>query len=442
MLALSGCTFPPLPDIGEDGGALDSNNDSDGVDASPDASAPCAPDSIVCDDASGIYVECSASGTVAVEIRCSLGCATGAEKCVEITPGNGLAPYVDMVRDRTDLPSVAFAGTSRIQAGDGVVFNGASTVIVPSYTVDLNRGRVFLFESLSISGTVKVPPATNALVLVADGEVVIDGLLDVSADGATHGPGALLSAEATTCRGVSPAMAAGPTPGGGGGGRYRPGGRGGSDGGGELGATGGSQDPDTDLEPLRAGCEGGQVVEQDFDYSSGGGAGGAVHIISRTRIRIIGSGIIDASGGGAGPSIAGGSGDGISGGGGGGSGGSIFLEAPEVILDGAAVVLSTKGGGGAAPSSVASAKGEDGGYSASPSAGGSASGQPTGGAGGLGATIPGDGGAGTGASGGAGGGGASGITVIRTATGAINPQNGAAIRSGVFVNPLRTRQVP
>ena len=40
----------------------------------PDAGV-CVPDTIVCDDASGHYIECSSAGTVTVDVACVVGCA-------------------------------------------------------------------------------------------------------------------------------------------------------------------------------------------------------------------------------------------------------------------------------------------------------------------------------------------------------------------------------
>ncbi len=445
VVSITACKFPEPPPVEEDGAAvdapaIDSSNDAPDLDA-PEIDAPidgapqCVASTIDCDNAAQLYTECSATGTITRQFSCPLGCAAAEEKCIEIDPRNGWANYVDMVRDRTDLPSVTFTGASLIQTGDGVVFNGPNTVTVPNFPADNNSVRVFLFGSVTISGVVDVPGSQYGLVIIANGDVTIDGTLDVSADGADNGPG---SPPDAACAGTTGNPGPSPTPGAGGGGRHTNGGTGGSDGGGQAAPAVGAQHFDEDLEPLRGGCRGGAVVDLANHFSTGGGGGGVVHIVSRTQIRIVGNGKIDASGGGGGRS-----GDNLSGGAGGGSGGGILLEAPQVVLDGAGVVLSTKGGGGAAPGGAVTSPGADGGTDALAARGGSASGQPSGGDGGIVNTVPGSGANGTGPSiNGAGGGGAAGVAGIYTASGAINPQNGAVIRSSVTVDQLRTRLVP
>jgi hypothetical protein len=64
-----------------------------------DAAPACVADTIVCDDAQGVYTECDATGTVVRQMTCPLGCAPDVEKCLDIDPYNGLAMYLDMVED-------------------------------------------------------------------------------------------------------------------------------------------------------------------------------------------------------------------------------------------------------------------------------------------------------------------------------------------------------
>lgn len=437
-MVLVGCKFPELPPVLEDAAYTDASSidaeavDAEAVDAMTDPPPPCSASTIECNDATNVYTECSAEGVVTRQFNCPLGCAPD-EKCFEVAPRNGLASYVDMVRERNDLPTVTFTGMSRVQTDDGVVFNGPNTIVVPSVPL-AGVGRVFLFEQVTISGIMDVDGA-SAMVIVADGDVIIDGTLDISAEGASSGPGARFSGP---CAGGA-AVGTLPTPGGGGGGRHMRGGDGGRDGGGELGGGGGPQVVDESLEPLEGGCVGGASADLTQHVSSGGGGGGAVHIVSRSRIVIMGQGKLDASGGGGGLGV---DTDNLAGGGGGGSGGGIFLEAPEVILDGSGVVLSTKGGSGAAPGDAPTAPGQDGGTSVGAAPGGTAAGQPSGGSGGIINTPPTPGGNGTGSGSGAGGGGASGVTQIRTRTGAINPQGGAVILSYASIYTLGTRVVP
>jgi len=429
---VAACRFDPPPSLG-DGGADD---DGDAFDAAeldaPEAPPECTPSTTVCRD--GWYVECSAQGTPARTMRCPLGCADDDPRCIDVDPSNGLAAQLDLT---ANAPAISFAGSSTIDTKTGIVFNGAVSIDVPNELV--NGMRVLRFSTLDIQGTLKVS-GDAALVLLADRDVTIGGLLDVS--GAAGGAG---RSTETSCRGES----ASGGPGGGGGGRAGNGAHGGSSGG-TPGGAGGTSLSDPDLVPLQGGCAGGAGGSGTVGIAgaAGGTGGGAVQIVSRARIAITGSGRIDASGKGGGSGwvsiIVGGT---VSGsGGGGGSGGGVLLEAPQIVLDGAGVVVSTKGGGGggAVPSGV-SVPGANGGTDAAPAAGGYYSGHPRGGNGGIVGTAPTVGGDGTGTgttARGAGGGGRHGQARFNTETGGINPQNGAAIRSAQTTGTLATRLVP
>jgi len=390
----------------------------------------CTPNTDVCDDANAHYVECSADGHIEFEMDCPVSCASGVEKCLDVNPSNGLAAYLDSA---PEAPVVAFTGNSTINTNTGVVFIGGTSISVP--TALENGIRVFSFKTLSIGGTVKVtgnPP----LALIVDGDVTISGTLDISADGYTNGPG--IRSSATNCDGSPGATGSTSSPGGGGGGRSSNGGAGGA---GTIGAGGaaGASLFDADLVPLQGGCKGATslIAQNNIAYPAyGGGAGGAVQIVSRTRISITGTGKIDASGGGGHMGIPP---TGSMGGGGGGSGGGVLLEAPQVILDGSAVVVSTKGGGGGAVGGSGGLSGADGGTAAGAAAGGTNGTQPKGGNGGTDGLYPTAGFAGTS---GGGGGGALGQARFNTTAATVSPQNGAAIRSQYSTGPLPTRTVP
>jgi hypothetical protein len=195
----------------------------------------------------------------------------------------------------------------------------------------------------------------------------------------------------------------------------------------------------TSIEPLDGGCFGGTVFDRtDFaDTAVGWSGGGAIQLMSRVEVSITGEGAIDASGGGGAAGLR-------VGGGGGGGGGAVLVEAPQVILDGPLVVISTKGGGGAGGSGTSlGGAGADGGSGPAPATGGTSPIQTPGGSGG-GLAPPQDGAPYlvSSAGGGGGGGGAAGITAIFTAMRAIAPQNGAAIRGATTSARVRTRRVP
>lgn len=422
-IALHACGFEPPPPIADDGGAIDA--------AEPDALVlDCEPDTIVCDDAEGRYVECGSDGTSTRVIDCPLGCATTAEKCVDVAPSNGLAGYLDQARDDATVRDVTFAGSSTIDTDSGVIMNGDIPLDIATSVT--NGIRVYMFKNLSIQGTVKVT-GTMPIAFVADGNVEITGIIDVSADMYTSGPGGVTSG---ACIGGDIAGAQNNIPGGGGGGRFQPGGRGGNAYNGASGGAAGAARPEPTIEPLVGGCRGGEARYLVFPTPppNGGGGGGALQISATGRIELTATGKIDASGGG-------GSGPGP--GPGGGAGGAVLLEAPIIVLDGPGVVISTKGGGGGGARGSTAAPGADGGTDPEPAAGGSLSGYAAGGAGGTEAAAPQDGGTGNATNThGAGAGGSVGETRFNTQTASVMPDNGAAIRSRFTIGSVGTRLIP
>lgn len=433
-LVLAGCGFdppPPITDIDARG------SDAANIDAEvPDAQTTCVASTITC--ANDRYIECDAEGNVAREMACPMGCTEGGiVACLDIEASNELTPQVDLA---VSAPTIAFTGNSTLNTSTGVVVNAGIGIDVPNETV--NGIRVFRFNTLSIDGTLKVS-GSAPVALVAYGDVTITGLVDVSADGSTSGPG--IRASATTCDGRSVATTTGNSSlaGGGGAGRYQNGANGGTGGTG-AGGAGGSPLFDEDLVPLEGGCRGGHADYADnnilYGRASGGGGGGAIQIVSRGQISFSGAGKIDASGGGGQSSDDGINGTAI-GGGGGGSGGAILLEAPQILLDGAGVVVSTKGGGGAAAGTGLTAHhGSDGGVAAGAAPGGTNTSNSNGGAGGTESLSPVNGVSNSSGDGG-GGGGSVGQTRFNNKVATVIEQNGATIRSRYTVGVLRSRQI-
>ena len=436
-LVAAGCKFPELPAIVDDAGVDSAMVDAPVVDASVDAPPPCEAGVTVCDDSTDVYTRCSATGTVELQFDCALGCADDREQCVEFVATNGVTTYVDQARDLPPALDVVFSGASTLDTSSGVVFNGGTAIDVPNADAP-NGARVFMFRSIVVSPGATLTIIGNASPILVAGHVVeIQGVVDASANGTQPGPGI------RTCNVGDGALGFGGTPpnagpGAGGAGGWFPGGQGGTGGNGTSGAAGGAASVVSTV-PLRGGCDGGQSfngVSQTF----GGAGGGALQITSRLEIRILGSGVIDASGGGGQGAM---NGDQYAGAGG-GSGGAIVLEAPQIILDGAGVAVSTKGGGGAAAGTNASATrhGADGGYGPEAAAGGTAVGMPRGGNGGIDAPAEAGESATAGSLAGGGGGGSGGRTLIVTRAGTINPQNGAAIRSSYTSAAMITRFAP
>jgi len=430
------CKFDALPPLQDDGGPADGGSADASVDGfSSDGATACVPNEITCDDATGRYVDCSSAGAIEVEMQCPLGCAPAAEKCLDMDPSNGVAQYLDMAATRTDAIDVIFStAASAILADGAIVTSGAPQAV--AFTRLADDTLVLMFKSLSVTaGTTLRIQGVYPVILVVDGAVTIDGTIEALAGAAS--PASLDCLAPRVMSGSSP------TPGGGGGGFATVGAPGGASGAGVPGGLGGTAVNVDALVPLRGGCNGGEVVEGPVT-ALGGTGGGAIQIVSRTRITIRGNGAIDASGGGGGatgfttiPAVS-------VGGPGGGSGGSILLEAPVIQLQGSAV-LSTKGGSGAAAGRGEPGwEGQKGGLGLTPAAGGAVAGRASGGAGGTtgigqtsgmaGATATEDGG---------GGGGSVGKARLNTLNGGgLTIDVTAAIRSGYTTGALRTRQIP
>jgi hypothetical protein len=425
------CSLPPPADVDYDADLRDATP----VDAAVDAAPVCVPDSIVCDEGTGLYVDCDSEGAPEVVIDCPLGCAPDVEKCLDVVASNGLTGYLDQARDDADVVSVSFTGASTMNTDTGVVMIGANEVEIPNTTA--NGIRVFMFKFLTISGTLKVT-GSLPVAFVADGEVLITGVLDVSADLHVNGPGAVTAGD---CVGHGVRVTSeSATSGGGGAGHADSGALGGPTFTGMQHGSAGQAAIDPDLDSLRGGCQGGLAGYIVFPTppSSGGGGGGAIQIVSRRSVAIMAGGQIDASGGG---------GNGIGAGAGGGSGGSVLIEAPEIAIDGAGSVISTKGGSGSsARASGATGAGRDGDTDGVAAPGGTTSGYASGGNGGTEAVTPTVGGTGTASAGtqnsGGGGGGSVGETRLNSAGANAAPTGGAAIRSRYSTGAIGSRLSP
>lgn len=444
-LALLGCALPPPTNIDHDADPRDASIDamSDAsIDAGPDANTACVPDSVVCE--ADHYVQCSAAGVVEVEMDCPLGCDASSSRCRDIDPSNGVELLLEQTADPAS-PDLVLQNGATINTDTGVVFDGTSSVIVPNAEHEVGAGithRVFMVRSLVVTGTTKVT-GSRGLIIVSNGDVEVSGTLDISADGQTSGPG---RGEGSCAGGGTESAAI--TGGGGGGGNGTPGAYGGAGNGGTVaaGLPGQAQASDT-LEPLVGGCDGGTVVRTGGDCTHfGGGGGGAIQVTSRTEIRLVTTGTINAGGGGGRSGTVGV--DGCTstsnlGGGGGGAGGSVLLEAPQVVFSGAGVVIGASGGGGAAAGVGSARAGADGGTAEAPAAGGVN--LTTGDEGGDGGTVVlaaqvGETGGSNGH--GSGGGGAVGRARINTVSGNYVLDGGASLRLVVSSGVLGLRLVP
>lgn len=433
------------------------------------AAAACAggsgsPDAAPTSDGGGCVPGCF-EGTavrtcVPVEITtpCPLGCDQGAPACRALVPSNGadraqltdvtadlLIPVGQGARLNTDTGRLVNDSEVLREAGEGVV-NGIGFYVIDDFVA------VLAVQSFTLEAdAVMEAQGVRAIILLSAGDVVIQGLVNVSAENpgrdgkqatVVSGPGGgngsvpSLGLVAEGCapgadgRGVD---GVGDETGGGGGGMGGSGAPGGVGADGTPAGAGGVVDtaecPSSALVPLRGGSGGGAGGVDTGEGSDGGGGGGAIQITSFTRIRVIGSpgqfidGIL-ANGGG------GGAGDSTAGGGGGGAGGGILLEAPQMEVK--FVILSANGGGGGgSDDGTEAAAGEDGRFDSTQAEGGTGA-RP----GGRGAALAGGATIGTAGADGTGGGGG-GVGIIR-----FNVPADFFVSEAATISPMHTRGDP
>jgi hypothetical protein len=315
-----------------------------GCDPSADGCLLCNPGETACTN--GKVATCDANGTVISATDCPLGCFEDQPRCRRIDPSNGLGQYIDMVASPPDL-DLEYAG---FDTKTGVVtdITTGGAIAVPNFAVPAPNGgvpiRVFVANSVRITKVVVSSRTTGleitgpAFALVARGDISISGLLeaDPSAGGTTL-PG---------CTGAPGRMRVNCnySSSGSGGGAFATNAAKGGDvlNNSEPGGIGGIASGNEKLVPLRGGCASGGVNDDSgvyFDYGSGGG--GAIQLVSETKISV--DGIIRVIGDhGGSERYEQTSGVVLFGG---GSGGAVLLEAPTVELGVNAQLLATGGDG-------------------------------------------------------------------------------------------------
>lgn len=360
MVVGGGCEFPQPADVLP-------------PDAEVDAPA-CVPDTRQC--SGSVLTSCDASGNATTQ-TCGFGCASSRDRCLDLQPSNALASYLD--RSSTE-PVVTLVGDATIDTSTGVVRDSAGIVTTLTDVVGGGPADVLVWPVGGLTvGNVAVT-GTRALAIVANGSVVVNGILSVSAVLHVPGPGAITTD--SPCAGaLGPADVTAGT-GGGGGGFGTAGGRGGSVAA-LNGGAGGSPSGDATLSPLRGGCRGGHAGSvRPKMYRQPGGGGGALQISTRAAIVLQPGAAITANGGGAKGLVA------MSGGcinipeqtyycatgAGGGAGGGILLEAADVSVP---VTAALTANGGAGHCSYLSAA-PDGQISESPAVGTNCSNSSTG----------------------------------------------------------------
>lgn len=360
IVVAAGCGFPRPSPVGVD----------DGGPGTP--TSGCTANQLLRCDGSSL-VRCNSDGTAEITGACSLGCSVSPLHCTDIDPSNGLARYLDMAAGEPDLD----LGTkATINTKDGTVTVDGKSVVVRSALVAQPSAPtilVFIVHSLTandvtVTGDTSGNSGGNAFALVSEGDIKIGGVFNASATGNARGPGVYDDA---ICKGGSSALSGSSLSGTGGGGFGSAGGAGGSASTADGSATGGSGGKPTGtptLIPLRGGCDSGHP--DGTNPSTGGAGGGAIQLVSRSRVSVIG--VVAANG----SSLYGG-----------GSGGGILIEAPTVEVTGSVVTNGGAGSGGCL------GPGGDGRLDATPAQGGTCtSGEAgAGGNGGAGATAATDG---------------------------------------------------
>ena len=263
----------------------------------------------------------------------------------------------------------ALNGNSTIRAaGSGVIAGIAFELVAQAGAPPIG---VFAADSFEVPGTGEWDADGSAAFALVAETIVVDGELWVGGTGNTPGAGGGGGGASGKSGGGCGGGAAGSgqlesATGGGGGGAATAGG----DGGGGSG-TGGRACGAT-AEPL-VGGGGGGAAASGLGSANGGGGGGGIALLATSSITVDAGGVVEAPG--AGGRTA------DSSGGGGGAGGSLFLVAPAVSLQGA---LTANGAGGGGADGGAGVDGDD--ADAMPADGGL--GLARGGAGGAGSTAP------------------------------------------------------
>lgn len=363
----------------------------------------CEPELVSC--GSNTVERCGADGMPLAPDACDIGCTDSpAPHCTYIQPN--YAALADVCDTPAVTPALVIDTTQTLDTNSDLVCNGgiSSGVCIVRYgeiTVNANR-------ELTLVGN-------RAVALVADRGVTIDGSIDVSATGATSGPGGGVTISGNARDGTI----------GGGGAGFKtagaPGGSGTTTGGGAAGGAAGTSP--ADLVSLVGGPRTGIGGILTMRVDAGGG--GAITLIAcRGTVLVSATGIIDAGGGGGDPGC-----DSVLGaqimfyaGSGGGAGGNIVLQGAGVSVLGSVFANGGGGGGGTGVNDQCGAAGEGGTRSATiaargglPSAGGGA-----GGAGGRRGASPinGNGAGGSGPTAG-GGGGSTGFVQTYTPVGVV-----------------------
>lgn len=368
----------------------------------------CAPHSLSCD---GPSLElCGNDGAPETSTVCDLGCVSEpTAHCAHLEP-----KFIPNACD--DDASEDLEPTASLTLDTSLNSNCTGGVIAQSGGPEICVAR---YRMISIGRNVDITvTGSRVLALVSDEALEVEGVLDVSANGRTNGPGAVL---------VPANDGGGGRIGGGGAGFKTPGGHGGDGNSNGGAANGGAAVGGPAVSTI---ITGGFRAGTTFGGNQGGGGGGAVLLIS-CRGRVAVSGLIDAGGGGGAGAMENIGLGGYMGAGGGGAGGTIVIQGREIQITGQ--LFANGGGAGSgqdSPSSFAN-PGKDGNRSLVPAQGGTATGtEGAGGTGGVGQLSPGVGGKANSLSSSGGGGGGS-VGFIQTYT----PDGSSPVLAPTAISP-------
>ena len=322
---------------------------------------------------------CDANGTLASSDTCGAGCITTAngDQCGHIQP-----MWLPNICDTpATIPSASLAGGTTDTSQAAQCTGGVQTINGTDFCVI--RASTITIGDLKVIGN-------RAIAFVADDSLTVTGVLDVSADATSSGPGAGFLGQGTTSTFSSPK-------GGGGSGFAQAGGNGGGDETGAGALAGGpvTQRPTTAafVGGTRGGnsiCQNGTIVcLNNIDFAGGGGGGGALLIACRGKVTVASSATIDAGGGGgagggdhASPSTT----SNVQGGAaGGGTGGYVVFQGANVELLGKFYANGGGGGGGCGGDNCRGLPGGDGLRGVTGALGGDAAGNVCGG--GIGGSV-------------------------------------------------------
>lgn len=300
----------------------------------------CDPGQTVC--ANGQVQTCDANGEVVASQDCPLGCFEDQPRCRDIDPSNGLAMFLDMTSNPSDLD---LSAGGIINLSTGVVIDDKGRAVaatthlttqsngVPLRVVVAKRVRLGNVQAYGEEPVGKRP----ALAIIATDKITVEGTLAVDS-GSLHlnGCDGGQSVYSDSLQGGLRAFAGAS----GGGANATDGGTGGDappDGsGGIAGVAIGTQA----LVPLQGGCAGGVVIANGVSTQEFLPGGGAVQLSSRVAVEVTGT--INEAG-------ADGFEDQVGNGGvvafGAGAGGAILIEAPTVTLGASAKLLAGGGNG-------------------------------------------------------------------------------------------------